>query len=64
MQSLESFQMQLSDALNDRNKAAETISSLQVRFKELIQFVVYLSTFMHPSPQLLISLIGPGEGFW
>lgn len=55
--------MQLSDALNDRNKATETISSLQVRFKELIQFVVYLSTFMHPSPQLLISLIGPGEGF-
>ncbi|CAK9321374.1 unnamed protein product [Citrullus colocynthis] len=27
--SLESFQMQLSDALNDRNKATETISSLQ-----------------------------------
>lgn len=31
IQNLESFQMQLSDALSDRNKATETISSLQVR---------------------------------
>lgn len=31
IQSLESLQIQLSDALSDRNKATETISSLQVK---------------------------------
>jgi hypothetical protein len=30
-QNLESFEAQLADALSDRNKATETISSLQVR---------------------------------
>lgn len=39
LQNLESLEAQLADALSDRNKATETISSLQVRiFLDVIPF--------------------------
>jgi hypothetical protein len=41
-QNLESFEAQLADALSDRNKATETISSLQVRVIHL-RFILLFS---------------------